>query len=268
MLLLTRPLQNTIKLRHPWCQNRLLAQAVNFRQRPYSLFYVVAEHFTEVVLRASATRDHFLDTVRLGDQKRHEKAIRTPPNAILTLRNTSWYDWTAFWNASSAIICVSPFMNAWKRFVIVSRFCFVTFCCRLVISLGCLLLNGYDTHRETNTYSWMRLLRSSSSILWRSASSTGSLGCSLASEGDGDVGRCICWVRSEPVLWAEWSWDAGERLRLRKKKFIWEDCSKVKEVNKSKDKVKNEKLPRHRIWFHQLAFALTEEKAFQKPSFA
>lgn len=66
-------------------------------------------------------------------------------------RNTSWYDWTAFWKASSAIICVSPFMNAWKRFVMVSRFCFVTFCCRLVISFGCLLLNGYEMHRETNT---------------------------------------------------------------------------------------------------------------------
>lgn len=131
-------------------------------------------------------------------------------------RNTSWYDWTAFWNASSAIICVSPFMNAWKRFVMVSRFCFVTFCCRLVISFGCLLLNGYEMHRETNTYSWMRLFRSSSSTLCRSASSAGSFGCSLArSDGDGDVGRCSCVLRSEPTLCDECSWDAGERLRLK-----------------------------------------------------
>lgn len=65
------------------------------------------------------------------------------------------------------------------------------------MSFGCLELNGYEMHRDTNTYNCMRFLRSSSSRSCRSAISAGSL-CSLARDGDGDVGRGN--VRRDPAL--------------------------------------------------------------------
>lgn len=154
-------------------------------------------------------------SILLRNTSRKSCCVQAPLATIFwtrsDFRKTSWYDCTAFWKASSAMICVSPFMKAWKRFVMVSRFCLVIFGWRFVMSLGCLLLNGYEIHRDTNTYSWSRFFLSSSSSLTRSASSTGSFGCSFVfTDGEGDVGRS-CWPRLP--LWS-W-WDAGERFRLK-----------------------------------------------------
>lgn len=85
------------------------------------------------------------------------------------------------------MIGVSPFKNAINRDVIDSNWCRVIFTWRLVISVGCFALNGYDIQRDTNTYSWIRVLRSSSSRSCRLCNSSSFL--SLVTDGDGDVGR-------------------------------------------------------------------------------
>lgn len=122
-------------------------------------------------------------------------------------KNTSWYDWTAFWKASSAIMGVSPFRNAWNRDVIVSNWCFVILIWRRVISVGCFALNGYAMHRETKTYSCMRLLRSSSSRSCRSCNSPSVF--SLATDGDGEIGRGneLPLDDAPPALWFTFSCD-------------------------------------------------------------
>lgn len=115
---------------------------------------------------------------------------QAPDSTIFTTRsdfkNTSWYDCTAFWNASSAMIGVSPFKNAINRDVIVSSWCRVILTWRLVISVGCFALNGYDIQRDTNTYNWIRVLRSSSSRSCRFCNSSSFF--SLTMDGEGDVG--------------------------------------------------------------------------------
>lgn len=64
---LTRSLQNAIELSHPGGQHRLLTQTIDFRQRSYSLFDVIAKYLTEVVLRAGAAGNHLLNAIRLEE---------------------------------------------------------------------------------------------------------------------------------------------------------------------------------------------------------
>lgn len=149
---------------------------------------------------------------------------QAPDSTILTtrsdLRNTSWYDCTAFWNASSAIIGVSPFRKAMNLDVIVSSWCLLILIWRRVMSVGCLALNGYATHRDTNTYNWMRFLRSSSSRSCRSSPSF----FSLTTDGDGDVGRGNELTRDDPLdCWFILSCDIleGDRFLIV---FVWGVC--------------------------------------------
>lgn len=80
-----------------------------------------------------------------------------------------------------------------KRPVIVSSWCFVILIWRRVMSVGCFALNGYEMHRDTNTYNCRRRLRSSSALSWLSCGT-------VKEESIGGIGSCnLCGHHEQPV---------------------------------------------------------------------